>query len=164
MRNNFLSYTQDTPVSAWCQEVPKRLPTDIHECFTLGTMNIDFGQWLAAEIEKRGWKQADLEREAGGDISGPQISRIISTSRGYESPSVRAIARALKMPQAEVFYLAGLLTENPQAPQIGDPLKADIWQMIDRMEYDQLMGIRMLAEMVLSRGTNESKRGVDKDR
>jgi hypothetical protein len=35
-------------------------------------MNIDFGQWLAAEIEKRGWKQADLEREAGGDISGPQ--------------------------------------------------------------------------------------------
>jgi transcriptional regulator with XRE-family HTH domain len=128
-------------------------------------MNGDFGQWLQSEMDKRGWKQVDLEREADGEISGPQISRILSSSRGYEAGSVRAIAAALHMPQTDVFYAAGLLTENPAEPSLAHPVKADIWRMIDKMSEEQLIGLRMLAEIVLSKGgANVSRIGVSKDR
>lgn len=73
---------------------------------------VDFADWLIIELNKHGWTQADLAREAG--LNRQVISTYINRRREKpDSDSLIAIARALKLPPETVFRAAGLLPPAP---------------------------------------------------
>jgi transcriptional regulator with XRE-family HTH domain len=60
-----------------------------------------FGDWLLTTLEYKGWTQAELARRS--DVTGTQISRIISGQRKPGVGSLRGISRALEMPLDDVL-------------------------------------------------------------
>jgi transcriptional regulator with XRE-family HTH domain len=60
-----------------------------------------FGQWLAAELGRRGMSPAELARESG--LSPTMVSRLLSGERqGREHDTQVRIAQALRMTHAEL--------------------------------------------------------------
>lgn len=73
--------------------------------------------WLQKEIEKRGWKQADLARAA--QLDSAVISNLINERRKPGEESCTAIAHALQIPAEQVFRAAGILPKsNPRDERI----------------------------------------------
>lgn len=72
---------------------------------------IDFAEWLNDELQKRGWKQADLARQAG--ISREAVSTTLSCKRRAGFQVCSGIAHAFGMPVMDVFRLAGLAPPVP---------------------------------------------------
>jgi len=71
-------------------------------------MNETFTSWIEEEIKRRGWTQAELGRRAG--LAQGTISQTLS---GITRPGPKfcsGIARALDIPEEEVFRRAGLLS------------------------------------------------------
>ncbi len=68
----------------------------------------DFLDWLQEEMEKRGWNQADLAREAR--ISPSAVSMVINQGREAGPEFCQAIAKAFQLPDEIVFRRAGLLS------------------------------------------------------
>lgn len=64
-------------------------------------------EFLEAEMEKKGWKQADLARAS--NLDSAVISNIINGRRRMGEETAKAIAHALQLPPEEVFRIAGLL-------------------------------------------------------
>jgi len=69
--------------------------------------------WLATQLETRGWSQRELSRRSG--ISPTQISDIISGKANPGADSSIAIARALGEPPEKLLRLAGILPALPPA-------------------------------------------------
>lgn len=69
-----------------------------------------FVSWLLAEMEKRGWTQADLARR--GNIPTGVLSRIINSQRGPGASTCIKIATAFNIPPQEVFRMAGILPKS----------------------------------------------------
>ena len=70
----------------------------------------DFGSWLQKELDKRDWKQANLVH-AG--VNSGYLSRVLSGLRNPGPSLCRQVARALNLPESEVFERAGLLEGLP---------------------------------------------------
>lgn len=80
-----------------------------------------FGDWLLAEIENKGWKQAELARRA--HIQDATLSRIITGSRQVGPDVGQSIAQALEVPPEKVFRKAGLLpSRSPREEDIDEAL------------------------------------------
>ena len=73
---------------------------------------LDFGNWIAAEVESRGVYLNDIASAGGMDKS--TLFRIVKGTRAAGVDSILAIARGLGLPPVEVFCRA-----------IGQPLGAD---------------------------------------
>jgi transcriptional regulator with XRE-family HTH domain len=70
-----------------------------------------FSCWLEHQIRQRSWKPADLARAAG--IPNATISRILNGTRQAGPDVCRAIAKALRVSQEEVFRQRGFLDPIP---------------------------------------------------
>lgn len=66
-----------------------------------------FQEWLQAELDKRGWKQADLARIT--NLDSAVISNLINSRRNPGVESCSAIAKAFNYPLDKVYRAAGLL-------------------------------------------------------
>lgn len=67
----------------------------------------NFPAWLEREISARGWRPADLAKEA--DIPQATISNILNGNREVGARVALAIAKALSLSPEHVFRQAGLL-------------------------------------------------------
>jgi transcriptional regulator with XRE-family HTH domain len=97
----------------------------------------DFPDWLNEQLRISGWKPTDLAKRAG--IDDGVISRIISRERKPSSGTLKKIARALNLPEEEVFHAADILKGDPindraarLAYRIGQ-LPAEDQEIIDAM-------------------------------
>jgi transcriptional regulator with XRE-family HTH domain len=70
----------------------------------------NFGEWLAGQLQAKGWRQADLARASGLDSA--VISNLVNGRRNPGVNSCVAIARALSLPNEEVLEAAGLLPKE----------------------------------------------------
>jgi hypothetical protein len=102
-------------------------------------MKVNFANWLESQLEERGWKPADLAKEMGDEKKySATISRVLSEQRGVGDEVCRRIAHALNLPQAVVFYQAGLLTEHPAADGPEDERLKQIARRAARLSDDRL--------------------------
>lgn len=74
----------------------------------------EFTHWLKIELSRRGWSQAELARRAGLSKSG--VSYVLTGARIPGALTVAAIARALDLPEDQVFEKAGLLSATIESP------------------------------------------------
>lgn len=74
-----------------------------------------FGDWLNDELTKRGWSQAELARRA--KVSRTSISDVISGKARIGANVAKAVAKALTIPEEEVFRKANIL---PKADPVND--------------------------------------------
>ncbi len=72
----------------------------------------EFKEWIEQEMQKRGWRQADLAR--AGEMDPVTLNRILNMERKAGPDSCSAIARALGLPPEDVFRRAGLLPKLPE--------------------------------------------------
>lgn len=92
-----------------------------------------FGQWLAKELEGRGWNPSEMARRCS--VSHVAILRVISGERNAGPDLCRAIAKALEMPEEKVFRLAGHLSALP-APD-DDLSFAEVYDMMKRLTPEE---------------------------
>lgn len=71
----------------------------------------DFVEWQETERERRSWSYADLARASG--ISSAQISRVTSRQQKPGREYLRGVAKAYKLPEAQVFRIAGEIDTPP---------------------------------------------------
>jgi transcriptional regulator with XRE-family HTH domain len=69
--------------------------------------------WLEDQLNKRGWRPADLARTA--NIPDATLSNILNQNRKAGPDVCNAIAKALNEPPEKIFRLAGLLPYLPPA-------------------------------------------------
>lgn len=77
----------------------------------LSIVNTTFVNWLLSSIDKKGWSQSELARQAG--LSPSSVSDVISGRRNPGVGFCDSIAIAFKLPPEEVYRAAGLLPEEP---------------------------------------------------
>ena len=78
----------------------------------MSDMDDKFSKWLVAEIENRGWTQAELARRSG--TSRTSISDLISGKHPAGFDLCVGISQAFKITPESVLRMAGLLPEgNP---------------------------------------------------
>jgi len=75
-----------------------------------------FRQWLTEELAARGWKQADLAREAG--ISTTAVSAIFSGRHNTGTAVAIKIANAFECPAETVFRAAGILPPSKETDEV----------------------------------------------
>lgn len=68
---------------------------------------MQFNEWLTEELKNRGIGIRELARMS--NLGSGTVSRVITGSRSPGPEFCQAIARALKLPEEEVFLRAGLL-------------------------------------------------------
>jgi len=105
-----------------------------------------FASWLQAELDRRGWSQADLARASG--LSPAQIARLLSGARGIGNEGLAKIANALKMRPETVMRAAGALpTTTPKAALVDHA--GFLLEQLD--EADQEAWVRMLEAYLAQR-------------
>lgn len=70
-----------------------------------------FSNWLFGQLREKSWSQSQLAIRAG--ISRGTLSNILTGNRRAGEDTLRAIAKALKLPPELVFRKAGLLPPKP---------------------------------------------------
>lgn len=88
----------------------------------------DFTSWLEKQLEGRGLSKSEFATLA--EIDTGTISNLLNGMRKPGPEICRKVARALKLPQAVVFYEAGILTEKPDFPDF-DPVALDILSSLE---------------------------------
>ena len=130
-----------------------------------------FAEWLEQELNKRGWRPADLARQA--DIPDATLSRILNNTRGAGPDACNAIASALGYPPVLVFRKARLLPpeedlspeEQEAAHIVGrlDPFsRATVMSMLRGLDQYRA-GIRSTAtgyDLAPAADTQPQKRGA----
>lgn len=87
----------------------------------MGDDQQNFRDYLAAQLDRRGWTPADLKRNS--TIGQSLISRWL---RGETTPSVdnaRALSEAIKRPLLEVLVAAGQLRPDEVAARVAAPVQ-----------------------------------------
>lgn len=88
----------------------------------------DFASWLEKQLAERGLGKSEFAALA--EIDTGTISNLMNDMRKPGPEICRKIARALKLPQAVVFYEAGISTEKPDFPAF-DAVALDILAMLE---------------------------------
>lgn len=116
-----------------------------------------FPDWLQAQIDAREWSKADFSRRSG--IDPGTVSNVLNGMRKAGPEFCRAAAATLGMPEAVVFYRAGLITQDPEDPtQELDPLALEILQMVaNRPDAEQAAIVATVRALVenFDRGKRE---------
>lgn len=86
--------------------------------------NYDFGDWLQAELNKRGWNQSDLARAShkGRAI----INKIVNKTTVPTTETLIALSRGLGLPPETIFRASGLFPP----PATNEPLNLAEWIQI----------------------------------
>lgn len=110
----------------------------------------DLAVWLEQELQMRGWKPADLARQA--DIGYATVSRILN-EHSTPSPEVCvAIAKALDLDPVVVFQKAGLLPPSREEARANDPVLDQSWRILtDLGPRDRIAALRLLKGLSLTR-------------
>lgn len=66
-----------------------------------------FIAWIQDEMDKRGWKQAELARRA--NMAPSQVARVMTGDRGAGMEFYKGVARAFRISIEEVLRTAGVL-------------------------------------------------------
>ena len=74
------------------------------------TTDMTFAEWLRLEMESRHLKPADISRAAG--IDPATIHNLINQKRNLGPDIALALADAMEIPAAEIFYRAGLFRQK----------------------------------------------------
>jgi transcriptional regulator with XRE-family HTH domain len=69
---------------------------------------LDFPSWLQDRLDEKGWRSTELAKRA--ELSDAAISRILRGERKADPDTLKALSRALKISEEDVFRAAGLLT------------------------------------------------------
>jgi len=78
---------------------------------------VSFAEWLANQLERKGWSAARLAKEAG--VSKTVISRILQRKVQHPKPETcRAIAEALDVPVETVFRIVRYLPPVQEIPEL----------------------------------------------
>ena len=78
-------------------------------------MTIDFSAWLQNELATRDMTPADLARATGKDQG--IFTRILKRERKPENETLRAIAKAFRIPAGIVFQAAGELPKEDSSDE-----------------------------------------------
>ena len=81
---------------------------------------ITFGEWLQGKLTEKEWKPADLARASGLDPG--VLSNLINGKRNPGVESCKAIAKALKIPLAEVYRAADFMPPEPNKDPLIDAI------------------------------------------
>jgi len=73
---------------------------------------IEFSSWLQSEINQRHWSQADLARYA--DLNRAIINKLLNGKTSPQPSTLKAIARAFRIPLETAYRAAGLLPDVPE--------------------------------------------------
>lgn len=80
-------------------------------------MNVDFVDWLQAELEIRGWSRSELIRRGranGHKLTTSQLSRLMSREQEGTVAVIVAIASGLSLSREEVFRARGWLPSQTE--------------------------------------------------
>ncbi|HEY4761633.1 MAG TPA: helix-turn-helix transcriptional regulator [Thermoguttaceae bacterium] len=110
----------------------------------------DFAEWLEKELIEQKVTQAELSRRSG--ISPSQISKILNMQSSPGPEACTAIARALDLPEEEVFRHAELLSPKTEdAPNLAEWVH--LFLSADPAERDRMLELAR----VLSRRSRNKK-------
>jgi len=84
-------------------------------------MMTEFAEWLNEELQRRGWRQADLVRATGISRSG--ISLLISGQIRPAPQTVMQLSRVFKVPPDYIMRKVGYL---PPKDEGGDPTLEEV--------------------------------------
>jgi transcriptional regulator with XRE-family HTH domain len=104
-------------------------------------MNLDFPEWLQAQLDDLDRNQAKLARKA--HVSKTAISDVLSRKHPAGRELCTAIASAFKMPPETVFRAAGLL---PPASSIPDDLNYYVNALSDTQLREWVSYARFILE------------------
>jgi transcriptional regulator with XRE-family HTH domain len=105
--------------------------------------SVDFGDWVKAERDKRGWSQSDLSRYSG--LHRAVISKIESGTQPMPD-TLTALAHAFKISPITIFRKAGLLPEG------GEEVSFEDWQhLLNQLTPDEQEEVRQIMEMKIDR-------------
>ena len=113
---------------------------------------MNFPDWLDTELAYRGWSRMDLVRRSG--LSSGTISNIFAGHRNAGVDTCRAIAKALRLPEADVLRAAGLLAPDPAS----DPVIEEILQLAASLPDDDQQTLIDLARTLIERREREAAR------
>lgn len=88
-----------------------------------------FGDWLRQQLKKREWSQGELARRSG--YRPGVVSTWVNDKRLPRERSLKDIARALELPEDEVFAAAGYEPEGADGSRLA---REEALQMIQRVE------------------------------
>ncbi len=94
-------------------------------------MDNEFITWLIEELEKRGWSNSKLARNAG--LVPSTISMVIS---GQNRPGFEfcvGVARALNHPPCKILRLAGLLPSQPEISEMTE----EVLHLFEQLSKDK---------------------------
>jgi transcriptional regulator with XRE-family HTH domain len=118
--------------------------------------------WLKEEMTKRGVGVRELARMA--DVSSGSVSRVLNQTRGAGPDFCRSVARALEIPEEEVFRRAGLLSKRrpPPGEVEGERLTLrELWDLLSQMstaeQRDVLRYVRKKQRHTRGRGAPEDE-------
>ncbi len=107
----------------------------------------DLSRWLLEQLERRGWTQSELARQA--QVNQVTISNIINGNRGLGMEVAIKIADALAIPRSEILQRMGVLPTPP--PTDGPTIR----EMNEAFAYltteEQRVWLRMLENYVADR-------------
>lgn len=96
----------------------------------------EFVRWLQAEMDKRGWAQADLARESG--LSRGAVGNVLRQERDPGKDFLIGIAYALKLPPETVFRIAGVLPEVSDETEQSEQL-LHLYRLLPEAQQNQLL-------------------------
>ncbi len=96
----------------------------------------EFVRWLQAEMDKRGWAQADLARESG--LSRGAVGNVLRQERDPGKDFLIGIAYALKYPPEMVFRIAGVLPEVSEDTEKSEQL-LHLYRLLPEAQQNQLL-------------------------
>lgn len=105
---------------------------------------MSFGEWVQAELNSRGWDQAELARRSR--ISDAHISRLVTGGRTPGQEAAKAIARAFRLPPEDVLRHAGILPPKNVNLTPGD--KRALVELMDKISVLSPENQRLVFDLV----------------
>ena|SRR3990167_1019554 len=117
---------------------------------------MNFSAWLQAEMDRRGYTQAELARRSG--LSGATVSLILSGERAPGARTCKALAHALGLPDITVLRAAGHVDEELEKP----PRFAEWIHIFMQASPEQRERMLLVAEALAGEGQNTRERTAEK--
>ena len=113
---------------------------------------MDFPDWLEQERARFGWSRAELARRA--DLNQSTLSMIYSHKRRAGVETCKGLAKALRLPEADVLRAAGLLAPDRKS----DPVIEELLGLADKLPPDDRQDLIDLARAKLDRRERAKKK------
>lgn len=113
---------------------------------------VQFVLWLREQMDTRRWMPKNLAEETG--ITLAQVVNILSGKQSPGNKFLRGVAAAFNMPQATVFRLAGVLTDEEIEDVKEDEAARKISRLVASLDPEE----RERAVRLLEQYTKDHKR------